>query len=67
VVLVIRPGLWRIRCDEPGCDVAEQHESQHMLMSYAEAEGWQLGVKLNGERARRGGKDYCPPHRKGTP
>jgi hypothetical protein len=38
-----------------------------MLMSYAQTEGWQLGVKLNGERARRGGKDYCPPHRKGTP
>lgn len=32
-----------------------------------EREGWQRNVKLNGDHARRGGKDYCPKHRRGEP
>jgi hypothetical protein len=53
---------YEVRCDEPGCDHAMRHENRFRLLDLIKAEGWQRGVKLNGERADRGGKDYCPFH-----
>lgn len=61
---MLQPSGWVIGCDETGCDRAEQHESRFMLIDFAESEGWQRDVKLNGERAKRGGKCYCPDHRR---
>jgi hypothetical protein len=40
-------------------------DNQFRLRRVAEAAGWTFGVKLNGEPAQRGGKDYCPEHRRG--
>jgi hypothetical protein len=57
---------YEVRCDESGCDHSEQHENRFRLYDLMQAEGWQRSVKLNGERAIRGGKDYCPGHRKGS-
>lgn len=69
--MTISPIRWRVRCDHPaGCRRGE--ESSHYLeidnyfrfIERLDAEGWQRNVKLNGERAIRGGKDYCPRHRR---
>jgi hypothetical protein len=53
-------------CDTAGCD-AESPVSTNQFVARREAErcGWQIRVKLNGEIARSGGKDYCPDHRRG--
>lgn len=61
---MIAPTEWALVCDQAGCDRTESHTLRAMLRIEARQEGWQLDVKLNGERAKRGGKDYCPDHHK---
>lgn len=64
---MINPTGYVLRCDESGCDTDEiTSDNRFWLTDHARAEGWQLDVKLNGVRAKRGGKDYCPEHRKGA-
>lgn len=63
---MVNPTGYVISCDESGCNRAEQHENWFKLCRLIEDAGWQRGVKLNGERAKRGGKDYCPEHRHGS-
>lgn len=58
---------WVVRCDEKsGCGASMRHGNRFQLMNLMEAGDWQRNVKLNGERAERDGKDYCPKHRKGS-
>jgi hypothetical protein len=45
-----------------GCAERRYDDNRFSLWNDAEREGWQLRVKLNGERAIRAGKDYCPRH-----
>lgn len=56
---------WQIRCDEPGCEDSMTNRNYFRLRDDGRAAGWQFNVKLNGEQAKRGGKDYCRQHRKG--
>lgn len=62
-----RTSVWHeIRCDHRGgCSARLDDENPFNLRDMAELNGWQIDVKLNGERASRGGKDYCPMHRRG--
>lgn len=62
---MINPVLWELRCEETGCEEGWQDDDWCRLHNDARARGWQFHVKLNGEVALRGGKDYCPTHRKG--
>lgn len=50
---------------EVSCTEMLAARSRFQLVDEARAAGWQIGVKLNGEIAIRGGKDYCPAHRRG--
>lgn len=52
--------------DRGGCDNELRDTNFFNLRDTAVLSGWQLDVKLNGERAIHGGKDYCPAHRKGA-
>jgi hypothetical protein len=62
---MIEPITWRIACDHPaGCQRSEKYTSYSGLLAL-QRQGWQVGVKLDGSRARRGGKDYCPRHTRG--
>ena len=69
---MIGPTGYRVRCDEGGswtgtCDRELRHENRFQLQDDMQTAGWQRYVKLDGERAARGGKDYCPEHRKPSP
>lgn len=58
---------WRLNCEHPdSCDAELRDENFFTLRNIGARIGWQFGVKLNGDRAIRGGKDYCPAHRKGS-
>ena len=52
-----------LRCDVSFCarEFGEM-ENYFVLVEQAERAGWALGRKLDGTRAKRGGKDYCPTH-----
>jgi hypothetical protein len=52
---------WYVRCDEPGCTEVSGNPDGRWG---AEAEGWTFRRRLDGHRATRGGKDYCPAHRR---
>lgn len=53
-----------LRCEDKSfCERVLTDTSRFRLIDDAKAAGWQLGVKLSGEQAIRGGKDYCPWHR----
>lgn len=54
-----------VACDDPECNVVVRCRDWAWLMDYLEFQGWQLGVKINGQRARVHRKDYCPRHRRG--
>lgn len=66
---MIQPTGYEAKCDHPhGCGQVIRRASywgENGLFEVMDARGWQRGVKLNGERARRGGKDYCRKHRVG--
>lgn len=62
---MIQPVYYEASCDHPGCDRTEEHENIFRLYDELRANGWQQGVKLDGQCAKRGGKDYCPEHRRG--
>jgi hypothetical protein len=47
----------RARCDS--CGITRDNANYFALKSQAEGEGWVFGRKKDGERAKRGGKDYC--------
>jgi hypothetical protein len=55
---------YRLTCDEPNCAADRFHENPFRLRDGAKIDGWTFYRKLNGEQAIRGGKDYCPEHRK---
>jgi hypothetical protein len=46
------------------CDICKNHGGEHensfILERDAEANGWQFRRRKDGQRAGRGGKDYCP-------
>ncbi len=55
---MIYPTGYRLVCDACGED---RFDAMYIkLRRDARDEGWALGCKKNGERAKRGGKDYCP-------
>jgi hypothetical protein len=56
---------YEIYCDDVLCQAALTDQNRHNLRDMALLQGWQIDVKLNGERAKRGGRDYCPAHRRG--
>jgi hypothetical protein len=58
---VIQPSGYYLDCDDESCVAAMSAQ----FMRDARKAGWQIGVKQNGERAQRGGKDYCPRHLRG--
>lgn len=62
---MIQPIHYQASCDHPRCERTEEHWNRHRLLDRLLTEGWQRGVKLDGQRAKRGGKDYCPEHRRG--
>lgn len=63
---MINPTEYRLSCDErAGCAAEKFDSNQFRLRDEAESEGWTFYVKLDGEQAQRGGKDYCPKHRRG--
>jgi hypothetical protein len=65
--MAMYPVRWRVKCDHPeGCSRYEESGNYFRFIDRLDAEGWQRSVKLNGERAVRGGKDYCPEHRRST-
>lgn len=49
---------------EPACAQVLAGANRFRLIDEARAMGWQINVKLNGETAIRGGRDYCPAHRR---
>jgi hypothetical protein len=55
----IRGLLYQGRCDHCGALTA-QMDSQFTVDRWMRDNGWSMGVRLNGERAKRGGLDYCP-------
>jgi hypothetical protein len=64
--MALNPIRWAVTCDHPaGCGSHEESGDYFAFRTRLQSAGWQLGVKLNGERAQRGGKDYCPTHRRG--
>ena len=72
---MIEPTGYRVRCDHvyggPGrCEATIERDSVFGsigLFATMDRTRWQRGVKSNGEQAERGGKDYCPAHRRGDP
>lgn len=64
--MTLDPIRWQVTCDHPaGCERREESGDYFAFWNRLQHAGWQLGVKLNGERAQRGGKNYCPAHRRG--
>lgn len=63
---MINPTGYVASCDQTGCDAFWIHDNRFRLMDIIDTAGWQRNVKLNGQRAKRGGKDYCPEHRRGS-
>lgn len=61
---MIEPTGYGARCDTIGCGATVEHWNIFRLYDKLLTDGWQRGVKLNGELAKRGGKDYCPKHRR---
>jgi len=72
---VIEPTGYRVRCEHYDwvggarrrCRAALRATSLYGpagLWQAMELDGWQHAVKVNGERARQGGRDYCPRHRR---
>jgi hypothetical protein len=62
---VIRPTGHRLTCDVAGCDSVMLSDGDNYFVLIRDAEdraGWHLGRKRNGDRAKTGGKDYCPQH-----
>lgn len=66
--MTTNPTGYRTTCDEPGgCErkiEAASPYGEHGLNAQAQRFGWQIQVKLDGDRAKQGGGDYCPAHRK---
>lgn len=59
---MIHATRYRLHCDR--CRrVLGEFPDRFELKEAAEAAGWALDVKLDGTRAKRGGKDYCPEDR----
>ena len=56
---------YEIYCDHALCQEALTDRNRFNLRDMAVLAGWQLSVKLNGDKAKRNGRDYCPAHRKG--
>ena len=63
--MTIQAVSYRLRCDQPQCSAEIYYDNYSRLWDLSRAEGWTLRRKLNGELALRGGKDYCPQHRRG--
>jgi hypothetical protein len=61
---MIQPVHFRLSCDAPDCVDFLRHDSEYKLREIAESVGWTLGRRLDGQRAARGGKDYCPIHKR---
>lgn len=72
---MIGPTGYRARCDhwdvvdgvDKRCRAGLRAVSlfgQTGIYAMMTAGNWQRGVKLDGTTARRGGKDYCPRHRR---
>ena len=64
---MIRETGYRLTCDTAFACSASLEGADHMtLFRQAEAAGWALRRKCNGDRALRGGKDFCPRHKAGS-
>jgi len=63
--MTLYPTAYEIYCDHALCQAALWSRSRRNLREMALLRNWQLDVKLNGERTKRNGRDYCPEHRKG--
>lgn len=62
---MISPTGYKLTCDHThGCDEQLYNVNRFQLCRRAEAANWTLNRKLNGEYALRGGRDYCPRHRR---
>lgn len=70
---MIEPSGYRVRCDQetgdgsrcPAGFEADSLFGARGIYATAEQENWQVNVKQDGQPASRGGKDYCPIHRRG--
>jgi hypothetical protein len=56
---VIHATGYRLHCDRCRRVFGEDGDPLELKLA-AEREGWGLDLKLDGTRAGRGGKDYCP-------
>ena len=64
---MIQPTGYKLTCDKPDCTAELRHLNPFKLRNIAERLGWTFNRRLDGMRAIRGGKDYCPEHRRTKP
>lgn len=70
--MTVRPVVIEMQCDHWHDD--GQHCSHTLtgfgmlgelgLLATAKKRGWQHGVRADGHKANRNGRDYCPEHRR---